>query len=261
MTQTPIVRQVDHILLSSDEPERLFALFAESFELPVAWPFTQYGEAFASGGVAAGNVNLECIGAGGGASAPSARRAAQFLGFAFDPEPLDQSIAELDRRGVAHEDPQLPHDVSQPWTNVVLTGMLDRSSIFLCEYGFDEGARREELRRHLADRAGGPVGVVSVAEIEIGVTYLDAALLRWERLLSPALSPAPGTWSVGGGPRIRLHQAERNGIESVAIGVSSLAGAREALAARGLLGDADGVLSIDRNAVQGLDLRFVEVTR
>ena len=43
------------MLIQVDDPGRLFALFAETFELPVVWPLAWYGE-FQSGGVFYGGL-------------------------------------------------------------------------------------------------------------------------------------------------------------------------------------------------------------
>ena len=51
----PIVRQIDHMLIVSSEAEELFSLLSDTFQLPVAWPMSDYG-GFASGGVAVGGV-------------------------------------------------------------------------------------------------------------------------------------------------------------------------------------------------------------
>jgi hypothetical protein len=55
-----LVRQIDHIIIRSDEAEGLFRLFSEKLNLPVAWPYRSYG-AFSSGGVGFGNVNIELM--------------------------------------------------------------------------------------------------------------------------------------------------------------------------------------------------------
>lgn len=56
----PIIRQVDHILIQASEPRDLFDFFAETLQLPVAWPIADYS-GFTSGGVGAGNVNIEVV--------------------------------------------------------------------------------------------------------------------------------------------------------------------------------------------------------
>lgn len=53
-----IIKQTDPLLIASREATELFLLLSDTFQLPVAWPLTDYG-GFLSGGVAVGNVNLE----------------------------------------------------------------------------------------------------------------------------------------------------------------------------------------------------------
>jgi hypothetical protein len=132
-----IVRQVDHILIASSEAKELFSLLSDTFQLPVAWPMSDFGS-FASGGVAMGNVNLEII----KETEPAASGAiSRWAGFALEPEPLRTSLAELDARGIRHGVPA-PFRARTPdgsfttrWTTV---GEVDLSSdttqVFLCAY-------------------------------------------------------------------------------------------------------------------------------
>jgi hypothetical protein len=53
-----LVQQIDHIIISLDDPEKMMRLLSEKLSLPVAWPFQAYGT-FSSGGVSFGNVNIE----------------------------------------------------------------------------------------------------------------------------------------------------------------------------------------------------------
>jgi hypothetical protein len=45
-----LVRQIDHIMICSDDPEKIMRLFSEKLLLPVVWAFQSYGT-FSSGGV------------------------------------------------------------------------------------------------------------------------------------------------------------------------------------------------------------------
>jgi hypothetical protein len=51
-----LIRRIDHIILASDDAERLYRIFTEQLRIPVAWPFRSNGT-FSSGG-----VNLEDVG-------------------------------------------------------------------------------------------------------------------------------------------------------------------------------------------------------
>ena len=86
------VRQIDHIMIRTDVPERLYAFFTETLQLPIAWPLAVRGTV-ASGAVGFGNVNVEVI-----KFPEQSRSQAQFVGFGFEPTPLVQCIVELKRR-------------------------------------------------------------------------------------------------------------------------------------------------------------------
>ena len=54
------VQYIDHIMIRSDDPDELFALFSKTFQLPIAWPLAERG-GVVSGGIGFGNVNIEAI--------------------------------------------------------------------------------------------------------------------------------------------------------------------------------------------------------
>ncbi len=56
----PIVKRIDHIVFRTDNPESLFPLFADTFQLPVVWDVATH-DFFTSGGVFAGNVYFEMM--------------------------------------------------------------------------------------------------------------------------------------------------------------------------------------------------------
>ena len=75
----PPVRQIDHIMIRSEEPSSLYGLFVETFELPVAWEMATRGGVI-SGGVGFGNVNVETIRFPGQTTKQSL-----LIGFALEP--------------------------------------------------------------------------------------------------------------------------------------------------------------------------------
>jgi hypothetical protein len=83
-------------MIRADDPGKLYAFFTEILQLPVAWPLATRGRV-ASGGVGFGNVNVEAIQIPGQKPSP-----AQLVGFGFQPSPLTECLAELDRRGIAY---------------------------------------------------------------------------------------------------------------------------------------------------------------
>lgn len=261
--QTPrIVRQIDHVLIESAEPESLFSLLSETFQLPVVWPMSDYGR-FASGGVAAGNVNLEVI------RAPAARAGgarSRWAGFALEPEPLVASLAELQARGISHGAPA-PFTSKGPdgsaitlWTTVGLPSVShDAAPVFLCEYAFDVPARRRQSLEELRVRRGGPLSIRSVREIVLGSTDVRDLQARWQALLAPRQPSPPGVWALGAGPAVRVAAAPQTGVRGLVVTVDSLPEARRFLAERGLLGEArQDQLVLNGPDLTGLNITLVE---
>jgi catechol 2,3-dioxygenase-like lactoylglutathione lyase family enzyme len=265
-----IVRRVDHIMIRAANPRELYAFFTETMQLPVAWPLTSPREGVVTGGVGVGNVNLEAI-QFSGQTEPQSR----LLGFAFEPVSLDESLRQLTLRGLAagvrREIVGTRPDGSKGmlWTNVTLQQFSDsddpaRSSvhIFLSEYSpayVDVGQRRERLQNQLVANGGGPLGIVDLKEIVIGVKDPEAARRIWDRLLQPAPSPVVNTWQVGDGPALRLIAAPQDRMQSLILRVASLDRAKVFLRDNRLLGaETGGTVTIDRSRLWGLDLQLVE---
>ena len=268
---TAPVRRIDHIMIRADDPANVYAFFTDVLELPVAWPMMSPRAGVATGGVGFGNVNVEAIRVPGQKS--QARRA-QLLGFAFEPSPLAECLAELDRRGIRYGEPR-PLISSGPdgskntlWTNVTLRQFSDGEAadatmhVFLSEYSpkyVNVEQRRERLRRQLAENGGGPLGVKAMKEVIVGVTDLEAARGLWQTLLDPTPLSAPSTWQVGDGPAIRLLEAGENTTHGLVISVASLPKARAFLRGRDLLGiDSPQEATIDPSKIEGLNIRLVE---
>ena len=127
-----IVRQLDHLVVSVDDPRPLFELLTEKLQLPVAWPMRSY-PSFTSGGVTLGNLYLEIIScapqrdSSGGNST-----AARFAAIAFETASLMESVRELDGRRIPHG-PVTPYEQIEAdgsrtrlYANVILGKMLGR---------------------------------------------------------------------------------------------------------------------------------------
>jgi hypothetical protein len=265
--QTPrqtanIVRQVDHILIVSSEAKELFSLLSGTFQLPVAWPMSDYG-GFASGGIAVGNVNLEII----KDSEPAAGvEKSRWSGFALEPEPLRISLAEMDAQGIRHGAPT-PFRSMQPdgsfttrWTTVALPDVSsDDVEIFLCQFGDDLPARRLRTLEQLRSGDGGPLSVHSIKEIVYGASDVKRMQLHWQKLLHPRQESSPGVWQVGAGPALRLIQADKDGIQGLVVNVKSIEKARRFLKEHGLLGaERPGALMVAGSQFEGLNVTLVE---
>ncbi|MEO6447584.1 MAG: hypothetical protein ABIP66_20705 [Gemmatimonadaceae bacterium] len=218
---------------------------------------------FASGGVAVGNVNVEVL----RSSAPNSGAASsRITGFALEPEPLMESLAELRERGIPYGRPA-PFRFRGPdgstttlWTTVGLPSISnDAAEIFFCVYEHDVGASRGRWLAQLRARNGGPLSVRSVREVVYGAVDASGTRHQWQALLSPVEASSTGVWSVGGGPAIRVAQASENGILGVVISVDSLHRARQFLVERGLLGtESPGEITLGGRALRGVSIRLVQ---
>lgn len=266
----PPVRQIDHIMIRSEEPRNLYGLFVETFELPVAWEMATRGGVI-SGGIGFGNVNVEAIKFPGQTAKQSL-----LVGFALEPQPsLRGSLAELDRRHIPYGAPRPfanrdPQGIAQTlWTNVTLERFSDsdtpidaRIHIFLSEYSpayVDVDQRRRRLHDALVSSRGGALGVESVVEVRIGSTDLREGVEQWEELIAPYGGAADGVLPIGSGPAVRLVHAAKNEIQGFVVAVNSLREAEIFLRDRMLLGTvSDHEITIDSAKIEGLDIRLVE---
>jgi hypothetical protein len=265
----PPIRQIDHVMIKADDPREVFALFTETFALPIAWPLEERG-GVVSGGVGFGNVNVEAIRFPGQESLPSR---AQLTGFGFEPSPLRACLDELQRRAVPYG-PVRPLIVTDAkgakrtlFTNVTLLGLSDTAlpvdaamHIFLSEYSptyVDVAGRHARIRKELRASGGGPLGVDSMREVVVGVSD-DTMRARWQRLLSPG-RPIRGAWRVGAGPAIRMVPAKENRVEELVVRVTSLTRTKAFLQANGLLAAGTAAhVALDASRAFGIKMRFVE---
>lgn len=267
-----VVRQLDHIFASIDDPSGPFdALTTLGF--PPAWPVVETS-ALTSGGLFLANLRIEFVYFEGDvfnrAGAPLT-----FTGLAFEPEPLDQAVVEMDQRGLEHTD--LYSQGS--FTNCFITNISSSFYTFLCEYHLEEHpwtdpiegrgpggggigsvAERWDYYRGLIDAGqNGPLGVVAAKELTIGTSDLATASKQWQRLLDPVAADPGGAWQVGKGPAIRLVEQASDGILDLKLSVTSLERAASHLEQVGALKESgDAELVIDADAAWGLSLRLVQ---
>lgn len=261
--ETPMLTQIDHFFIQSAESERLFRLFRDDFLLPEAWPYQRYG-GFASGGLMLGNAALEFVTMPTPDGAPPPT---EFKGIAFEPAgDAAAAVAAMDRHGIPHAEP-VPFKYSAGgqehviWINVFFAGLPPENVfVFICDYvaRAKVAAERATAAAELARRDGGPLGVIAVEEIVLGVESVAAAAAPWTRLLPGPQSPNKLAFSFPAGPRLRVIEAAAPGVQHVKVRVKSLARAEQFLAGKGMLGEqAAGWLRIAPAAVGGLDIRLV----
>lgn len=269
-SQEAPVQYVDHIMIRSDEPDELFAVFSKTLQLPIAWPLADRGGVI-SGGVGFGNVNVEAIKFPGQIKDPAPTH---LVGLALKPSSLDRSLLELDRRGIAYGAPR-PFVSPGPdgvrvtsFTNVTLLELSDADrpanatiQVFLSEYNpiyVDAVARRDRLRDELVAKRGGPLGLVRVQEVIIGTADLREANRTWEKLVAPAPPAGVDLWRIGDGPAVRLVQARRDMLQGLVLAVAALPAARDFLEEAGLLGASSATeLLIAPSKVGGLNIRLI----
>jgi catechol 2,3-dioxygenase-like lactoylglutathione lyase family enzyme len=257
--QGSLVRQVDHILINTENPESLFRFFSEKLGLPVAWAFQSYGT-FSSGGVSPGNVNIELIHLEGSPSG--------FVGTGLEPSSgsVSETVAGMDARRLKHGSPApfTQKDSSGNerllWTTLDTTLLpMPEGVVFFCKYNADVNERRAGLQRELESHGGGPLGIESANELVVNVRDLSAAQRDWQALLGPPRAGEEHVWQVGGGPAIRLIAAKEDRLALLRIKVKSLERARAFLKAEGLLGtDTGREVSLERSRTGGADVCLVE---
>ena len=277
-----VVRQVDHIVIRVEtvaDAESLWSLFSEKLKLPIAWPPADYGEFF-SGGVNAGNVNIEFAYLNSRWQkshwTPEFHTRAQFFGFGLEPEPLTIALQELERRGLQHDRPE-PYQITKRdggtqtlWTEVALPDLSRQMSVFLIEYDpfiWQTPDRpqqnieqvRQSLKDELRQRDGGPAGILSVKEILIGTPVYKVTTRLWQTLLSPGAPEFHGNWQPAAGPAVRFVPARTEGIESIVIRVAALDRTHKFLKANGLLDQSTKrAIVMDHGTLLGIDIQFVE---
>ncbi len=263
----PIIRQVDHILVESVDPGSLFAFFADTLQLPVAWPLADSG-GFISGGLGAGNVLLEVFRYADreGEGTPKSIQA-RYVGIAFEPYPLKGALSELEIRGIPHNAPEsrvstLPDGSEGTFSTTVALPSFSKPgiSIFLYEYSpefLKPEVRRRQLGNRLALNEGGPLGLKTVRRIVLASTDYKKDKALWDRLLGTR-TPT-GEWRAGEGPAIALVQSSSDGIQRIVLSVESLDQAEAFLQQKQMLGSVSAEeVCLNASKVQGLRICLVD---
>lgn len=222
---------LDHIILESDRSAELFTFFKDVLGLPEVWKYADYS-GFTSGGVCAGNVNIEIM----------AGKTARWRGLAFTGAPLADALPELDRRGIRHSPAQRFTNFSVAFVQELLPA---GDILLLVEFHLDTTARNAAAREALARSGGGRLGVIGLPQVS-----LSADRNLWTRFLAPAPLERP----IAESPAIYLTEGS-GGVAGVVMAVRSLNAARSALRDLGLLDETGGATRV---AGLGVDLLLVE---
>jgi len=265
--ESPLATRVEHFFLVSDRAQTLFTYFKDTFQLPEVWQFSQH-ERFSSGGLSLGNTVLEFVKAEWEWPKGAKPLKTVFYGIAFEPTlDADATAAELTKRNIPLQTPppskfQTDDRKQVLWENVGLPALPPaNASVFFCDYKDRQAVaqRRKGASAELAKRMGGPLGVVAVAEITVGVQDLNDARGKWSALLNPSPRISDDAFDFSAGPRIHLVHAQSPGIQGIVLRVRSIGEAEKFLKDRQLLAKDDaGHIAISPMAIEGLAIRFME---
>ncbi len=247
-------------------------LFANRFGLPISWPLQRLD--FASyGWVTLGNTNLEFWAASDNSDLSGDQVLPLFHGFALDPEDLRKSIDMLESRGIQCKTPRsyiTKNAEGRDLTNFTNAVILDVSGesccIFFCKWGI-EGTifpwaenitameRQVREQSQLSACAGGKLGITGLVEIRMTTPNIPEAAATWGAIAGQISASI----ILANGIKLRLIPGNDNKIESLVIGVRSLAAARSALAEMDILGAEDNEeITLSGRACSDLRFRFRE---
>lgn len=254
-----VVKKVDHVTVVTQNSQQLFDVLSGTLGLPVAWPMAQY-PGFSSGGVQAGNVNIEAL--GGPSSAGSGGGfGASVYGIVLEPYALTKVTPELKARGAKPGKPTVQTAVIKGapvpvWTNVTLSALARPNyTVYLCQYSPTYASL---LSSHKVSGPLGNIGVTSMRELVISAKDPQAVKKQWQAALAPAPMSSSGVMTIGTGPAIRFIKGSSDAIVSFVLTVKSLSKAKDYLQSKGLLGESSAnELRLAPGAVQGLDIRIV----
>jgi len=262
-----IVRGIDHFFATSPIPEPMYRIFRDTLGLPEVFPFRSYKD-FASGVVSMGNVLFEVV----TWDVPAGETLrTEFKGIAFEPsERLPITLTRLRDQGVAIQAlDSVMYTTSEGtralgYVNVPLDGPGGlppaSASIFINDNlgNLRAASRRREGADELARRGGGPLGVLGVQELVVGVEHRDVALAHWRRLLESPKQESRGVISFPVGPAMRFVEAPAGAIIETVVRVRSLDVAERFLASKGMLKREHGEVLIALPLADGLRIRLVQ---
>ncbi len=226
-TQSPsrtIVAQVDHVMIRTNERERIVALLADTLKLPVVWPLPGSTWTFSTG-LALGDLNLEIT--------PSQRAIDTQLGdIAFQAVDFDSASDRSKQRGLDPRDPGRYTDSAgvKRWSTLGFRHPFAGTAFFVVKYHqFDMNERRTRFNNALRERKGGPLGLRRIVEFRLAYApdSLAAARESWERLIGAEKVPSD-RFAPPAGPAIRLVSLSGPRASSMLVEVESLAGAKRA---------------------------------
>ena len=116
--------------------------------------------------------------------------------------------------------------------------------------------RKSKEQQQLLACGGGKLGITGLVEVELICARVKEAKVLW-LAMTGNVSSAPFTQD---GVELSFRAGNEDRIESVVIGVRSLATARGVLAEAGLLGESHGnEISLSKKVCSGLHFRFRQI--
>ena len=279
MESRRVVRRIDHLFVSVEDAQAVFEMLQSRLGLVVLAPIQDWGP-FTSGAFNLGNIYLEILQTQPGLPA-APPDALEVNGLAFEPEPLDVALGELDRRRIAHSPPipmVRPEGIELPawnapleidpepapgsplFVNVVVPGPVGDNAIVFCSESViaPTSAWREAMRTKLDDMPDRGLPIDSVTEVVVGAKDVEAERDRWQALVDPVTEQTPGSWRFDGGPALRLVEFGHDAIVGLTLQVASLDRAERYLKDHGMLASSTGnELAISPEALDGLNLTLV----
>lgn len=281
-----LVRQIDHLLVVTHDPVGMFDIFYRKLGLPAVGEESE-AERFllerqtptrgwwTGAGVSLGNIHLWFVrfeegfehlwkGSTWSPFITQSRGIARIEMIALEPAEISEAPEELDAR-------KIPHDsiVSHRYDHAIertldLYGLLgDQGLVSFSQYEYFDGRSRDDVQRQLAGlldhRAGGIAGVAHAAEVVVGSSNYEAAIIRWRDLLSPIVMEPTGLWAFPNKCSLRLAPGVQDGVMSLKLRSTNIEEARENLDETGLLETSTDLqeLRLDRKSMNGLDIRLV----
>ncbi len=289
----PLIRRIDHIMIRVNDAiyDQVFALFADTLQLPLAWDIHNFYPPFKAGGIVAGSITMEIFRSG---EQPLYPGQAQLYGIALESVPIVEALAELARRDIPHLPPYaipqgnlcnpgefytliyvgelLGGDLARFFhseqmklgaiDNLIFDQVFRNGTVFLCEYNptfWQIPQQREKNKAQMQAAHGGSTGLVDVRELIVGATDLAKTREQWQRLLAPLAPYSEGEWRFESGPALRLVPHERDEIVAMTWQVASLERAHAFLQSKGMSDKKTAnQITIAPEALCGLEIRLVE---
>ncbi|MEO8194904.1 MAG: hypothetical protein ABI681_13720 [Gemmatimonadales bacterium] len=253
-----VVRQVDHVMIGTNERERLVALLADTLQLPVVWPSPGSSWTFSTG-LALGNLNLEIT--------PSRGATDTRIGdLAFQPVDFVSASQRLKARGLIPRDPGGYTDSAgvKRWSILGFRHPFAGAAFFLVQYHqFDMNERRARFQDSLRNRKGGPLGLRRIMELRLAYPpdNLPAVRQSWQRLVVGSRSGAD-LLVPPAGAAIRILPSKGPNSSSMLVEVESLSAAERTASRLKLVGSVhrDSIV-LDPARFGGLRLTLVEPPR